>query len=213
MVGNIEIYFSENPNTPHNRNTEENERIRKSKAYEQVKLPPAPMCQVFNYVNEFLEKLEGLNGKRYNTPQIDTLLLDGKKQIIVNKGIIVRECEWIVPVWDEHAKRYSIWEPKYKFVQEKFGLSHTKNILWLKFTDSGHLGVVAKGMDINFAYNLTSGKLVSEIGKRWDESFVLIFPLTDVMLNKRDTGDIERAVGNYLVSKEIPIIDFYSHNY
>lgn len=26
-------------------------------------------------------------------------------------------------------------------------------------------------------------------------------------------GDIERGVGNYLISKNVPILDFYSHNY
>ena len=210
---NIEIYFAENPNTPHNRETEKNEEIRKMKAREQAALPPFSLCQVLAYVNEFLTELEGLNGKKQELSQCDSILLDGNKQVIIDKGIIAKDCEWTVPVWDDNIGKYSVWESKYSFIQKKFGLKHTKNILWLKFTDSGHLGVVAKGMDINFAYSNTSGMLVDEVGMKWDDSFVLIFPLTELLLNERNTGLIERAVGNYLISKGVPIIDFYSHNY
>ena len=110
-------------------------------------------------------------------------------------------------------EKYSVWEPKYSVIKEKFGLSHTKNILWLKFTQKGYLGVVAKGKDINFFNDNTSGKLVNAVKDKWDESSILIFPLTDLILDKRDTGEIKRAIGNYLISKGVPIIDFYSHNY
>lgn len=212
MIGNIEIYFTENPNTPHGRG-DENKKIRKSKAHEQAKLLPVQLSQVFTYVNEFLEKLQELNGKKCKTTRLETFFLDKNKQIILDNGIIVNDCKWIEPEWDDKTKKYSIWEPKYSSIKNKFGLSHTKNILWLKFTTSGHLGVVAKGMDINFDYNINSGELVKEVGKLWDESFVMIFPLTDLILSNQETGDIERAVGNYLVEKNVPIIDFYSHNY
>ena len=212
MIENIETYFFMNKETPH-KSSEENYQIRKDTACTQATEMPARLSQILDYVNEFLACLEEINGGTCDTPQINTLSLDWQEQIIINKGIIARGCKWVVPVWDENTERYSVWEPKYSLIKNKFGLSHTKNLLWLKFTQRGHLGVVAKGMDINFDYNLTSGKLVSEIGERWDESFVLIFPLTDLMLKGRDVDDIERAVGNYLTSKHVPIIDFYSHNY
>ncbi|MEE0862454.1 MAG: hypothetical protein U0L79_05675 [Lachnospiraceae bacterium] len=213
MIGNIEIYFSENPNTPHNRVPAKNEEIREIKAREQAALKPATLSQVLNHVNEFLMELEKLNGSKQEFLQMDTVVLDGKKQVIINKGIIARECEWVVPVWDDNTEKYSVWENKYSSIQKKFGLKHTRNILWLKFTDSGHLGVVAKGMDINFNYSNTSGRLVDKVDMKWDKSFVIIFPLTEIILNGKNTGDIEKAVGNYLISKGIPIIDFYSHNY
>ena len=212
MIGNIEIYFAENPNTPHG-HRDENKKTRKSKAHEQAKLLPFQLSQVFTYVNEFLEKLQELNGRKYKTTRLETFFLDKNKQIILDNGIIANGCKWIKPEWDDKTKRYSIWEPKYSSIKSKFALSHTKNILWLKFTTSGHLGVVAKGMDINFDYNISSGELVKEVGKLWDESIIMIFPLTDLILSNRETGDIERAVGNYLVEKNVPIIDFYSHNY
>ena len=83
----------------------------------------------------------------------------------------------------------------------------------MKFTDKGHLGVVAKSFDINFENDNTSGKLINEVGEKWDDSFVFIFPLAKEILNVYKKDDIERAIGNYLISKGIPIIDFYSHNY
>lgn len=212
MIKNIETYFLKNKETP-NKSTDENYQIRKNMAYEQIKNDPARLSQILDCVNEFLICLEEINGEICEKTQINNLSLDWKNQIVINKGIIARGCKWIVPVWDENSKKYSVWEPKYSLIKNKFGLSHTKNVLWLKFTQKGYLGVVAKGMDINFDYSPTSGRLVNEIGERWDESFVLIFPLTDLMLKGRDVGDIERAVGNYLISKHIPIIDFYSHNY
>jgi predicted lipase len=83
----------------------------------------------------------------------------------------------------------------------------------LKFTTDGYLGVVAGSFDINFSYEKTAGRLVNSVGKVWDETFVLIFPLTKDILNGRKKTDIETAVGNYLIDKGVPIIDFYSHNY
>lgn len=213
MIENIETYFLIDKNTPH-KSREENYRIRKTMACNQANNPPVQLSKILEYVNEFLNCIEDLKGEVCEMSQKDKITLDWKEHDVIGKGIIVKECKWIIPIWDETAKRYSVWEPKYSLIQKKFGLSHTKNILWLKFTKSGHLGVVARGMDINFDYNRTSGKLIREIGELWDESFVLIFPLTDLMLKEReDASKIEIAVGNYLISKNVPIIDFYSHNY
>lgn len=220
MIKDIEIFFAENPDTPpkttvstkyKERNSNWNKRIKK--AHEQSRIKPIQYRQVFAYVNEFLTCLEEINGGVGKKEQTYAVFLDGKEQTIINKGIIAKECKWTVPIWDKTMEKYSVWEPKYSVIKEKFGLSHTKNILWLKFTQKGYLGVVAKGMDINFFNDNTSGKLVNAVKDKWDESSILIFPLTDLILDKRDTGEIERAIGNYLISKGVPIIDFYSHNY
>ncbi len=220
MINNIEDFFDINPDTPpkptvstknEERDSNWNKRIKK--AHEQSRIKPIQCSQVLIYVNEFLTCLEEGNGCVDKGEKNNTIILDGRKQTIINKGIIAKECKWTVPVWDKTIKKYSVWEPKYSRIQKEFGLSHTKNILWLKFTQKGYLGVVAKGMDINFFNDNTSGRLVNAVNDKWDESFVLIFPLTDSILYKRDTGEIERAIGNYLISKGVPIIDFYSHNY
>lgn len=107
-----------------------------------------------------------------------------------------------------------------------------------KFTKDGYVGVVATSDDINFdvpnsssdydkkhkVYNTylkkwedkwvynSSGIIIHKLGKQWDESFVLIFPLKNIPQGY-GRGDVERAVGNLLIEKGVPILDFYSHIY
>ena len=119
-------------------------------------------------------------------------------------------------------------------------LADVHDIVWMKFTKSGHVGVVASSNDVNFdipcdssqydirvqrynsyekrnkeewKYN-TSGILVHSVGEQWDESFVLVFPLeSNEKPCKYDRHMVETAVGNYLEENNVPIIDYYSHNY
>jgi hypothetical protein len=114
-------------------------------------------------------------------------------------------------------------------------LNDKRDIVWMKFTKKGFLGVVAVSNDMNFVapkeeaqlnetndgevktkknqwkYN-TSGILIRLLGEEWDESFVLAF----LLLNKPNNlgrGDIECGIGNYLIESKVPILDFYSHRY
>lgn len=100
----------------------------------------------------------------------------------------------------------------YEMIKQENKLKSRKDIVWMKFTIDGYLGVVATSDDINFNTNNTAGTLVHQLNKKWDESFVLLFPLINIP-TKYVRGDIERAIGNYLIEKNVPIIDFYSHNY
>ncbi|MEE1249860.1 MAG: hypothetical protein UHU19_11640, partial [Lachnospiraceae bacterium] len=60
----------------------------------------------------------------------------------------------------------------------------------------------------------TSAILIHSIGEEWDESFVLVFPLEGIGKNcKYNRHQIEIAIGNYLLKNNVPIIDYYSHNY
>ncbi len=121
----------------------------------------------------------------------------------------------------------------YDEIKDKYNLKYEGDIVWLKFTADGHLGVVARGNDINFnipkyvsdyhklvnkddykskkkkqyVYN-TSGILLHSVGGKWNNGFVLIIPIKDANI-----CDIETGIGNYLISKNVPIIDYYSHNY
>lgn len=131
-------------------------------------------------------------------------------------------------------------EVYYEKLKKRHHLADERDLVWLKFTTSGHIGVVACGNDIGFdlprneseynekviEYNkytksyedkwkyTTSGILVHSVGEKWDESFVLVFPLEP---SKRacqyKRHEIETAIGNYLEKNNVPIIDFYSHNY
>ena len=116
------------------------------------------------------------------------------------------------------------------------GLTSNKDIIWMKFTTDRRLGVVACSNDINFdfpenetvydepdrivngkikswKYN-TSGILVHSVGLKWEKSFVLVFPLIGLkngVQGKKQRHEIETGIGNYLISKGVPIIDYYSH--
>lgn len=84
-----------------------------------------------------------------------------------------------------------------------------RDIIWMKFTTDGYLGVVATGSDINFNENNTSGKIIKALNKKWNDKYVLVFPLKNI---KFDRHLIESGIGNYLISKKVPILDYYSHN-
>ena len=139
----------------------------------------------------------------------------------------------VIPIMNPNEIDYSI-------LKENFYLVEEQDIIWMKFTTDGHLGVVAQSNDIGFdvptsnldydkkimKYNsykkkeeekwefTSSGILVHKLNKQWDESFVLVFPLGKVKVScKYDRHDIETAIGNYLIYKNVPIIDYYSHNY
>ena len=165
--------------------------IRLIKAEEESKKTPVEIKKIIKYTNEFLNILK--------MKQIANPLLD-----LTNEKI------------------------NYKQIKESSCIKDERDIVWMKFTKDKYLGVVATSNDVNFnipnsieQYNVkknnkwvynTSGIIIHHLHKEWDESFVLVFPLINIpkSLNR---GDIERGIGNYLIYKNIPILDFYSHNY
>lgn len=174
------------------------DKTRFNKAENQAKNDPTPIEDIIKYINEFLEKI-GINN--VSNPK--------------------HTCE----DWTSFD---------YDALQQENNLNGRKHIVWMKFTTDGYLGVVAASDDINFDIPLseanyndttdgkekssgndwehnTSGIIVHHLKKQWDESFVLIFPLENIGDAMRD--DIECGIGNYLISKDIPILDFYSHRF
>lgn len=196
MTDEMKRFFECYPGTPnsypdnsvHSRST-----YRLDKAKEQASLPPVDVNVIVSYVNEFLEAI-GMNE--------------------VEEPIMY------------------LSEPEnidYEKIQNDYRLADQRDIVWMKFTEDGYLGVVATSNDINFdipssgsdyhkkKYNKwdynTAGILVHQLGKKWDESFVLVFPLSGIP-DGCTRGSLERAIGNYLIIEhKVPIIDFYSHNY
>jgi len=178
--------------------------FRLDRAREQISLPPAKIESIIDHTNTFL----GLLGfSRVDKPG----------DIIANPA--------------------EVRKSNYDKIKDDYGLKHIDDIIWMAFTkekkyDNGYLGVVAVGADINFdmplskddnhktiiekghyKYN-TSGIILRELGKSWDKSFVLVFPLPNLPLDgvlKR--GDIECGIGNYLIDNNVPIIDYYSHRF
>lgn len=123
---------------------------------------------------------------------------------------------------EEKAIRQKLNE-EYKRIREDQGLGMQNNdIVWIKFaekerdcnddsyTENEHVGVVGTSCDIDFSDKATSTKIIKSVGYRWSGK-VLAIPLKDIPygLNRHL---IESAYGNYLISKGVPIIDYYSHN-
>lgn len=138
---------------------------------------------------------------------------------------------------------YSPQEIDYAKIKDEYSLANENDIVWMKFIKnedsqkeelSWHLGVVAASADVNFEiptaesqyneevwsykynrliwkYN-TTGILIHQLEKEWDTTFVLIFPLANIPAGYNQRS-FERAIGNYLIEKGVPIIDFWSHNY
>jgi hypothetical protein len=188
-------------------------KIRVKQAKEQARNKPVSAFEVFEYVDKFLDMLiqDTLNK---NTIAAKQIVLDGKEHKIINNGIIVKDCVWEDPIWNNKIKRYTFHDKKYDVIKDMFSLKYANDIIWLKFTKDGYVGVVADSFDINFNYTNSSGKLLKMLNpeKFWDDSFVYIFPLTKELLNRYKRKSIETAIGNFLLEKGIPIIDYYSHN-
>ena len=193
--------------------------IRNDKAIEQAKIPSVPIGNVLAYINEFIELLRKENGYDEKNVRFDTIILDNSIHPIIDNGIICNQLNWKSPIYDKEKRDYVEWDYKYDVISSIFHTKEPKNLIWLKFTQKGHVGVVARSFDINFDSKTDDGKpissdvLIKEVGESWDKSFVMIFPMTPEILGKRSVGEVELGIGNYLIfEKKVPIIDFYSHN-
>lgn len=169
--------------------------FRIEKAREQFGLPACPEKKIIGYVNEFLTALgmACVKDPEYFPRKVDKRLL-GIRRI-----------------------NYSnIWTKNKPYQVEK------EDIVWIKFVENKdnpnnrHICVVGVGCDISFTEhtkkNTSSGKILDELKLEWDDNEILIFPLMNIPLGLK-RSDIESGIGNYLISKGVPILDFYSHNF
>lgn len=186
--------------------------VRLDKAINQAKLEPIPLSEVFSHVNNFLELLRHDNKTTSKNVQCDVITLDNTLHLVLDNGIIAKSLSWSLPNYNNKLGTYDKWDDKYNKIQTMFSLSRPSNILWIKFTKQGYVGVVAKSFDINFKTDNSSGILINKVNQELNEDFVFIFPLTDEILGDKSTGEVELAVGQYLIEMNVPIIDFYSHN-
>ncbi|WP_261805551.1 hypothetical protein [Lapidilactobacillus luobeiensis] len=169
---------------------------RLTMAKSQAQLPPVPVEVIIKLINEFLEKIE--------MPEVAHPIMTDFKVDPATK----------------------IVELDYEAIKRNNDLNTVNHIVWLKFTMDKFLGVVASGNDCNFDippdpahYNdpgrrskwkyTTSGILIDQLEKKWDESLLLVFPLPGI--TDQAKSDIERGVGQYLLKHDVPILDYYSH--
>ena len=200
------------------------DRTRNDKAVGQAEIESVSFSKVYAYINEFLELIRESNGFTDKIIQADSIQLDNKEHIIIDNGIIIiRENKWDLPKghWEGNYYTYDSYDKKYDAIKTRFQLERVSDILWFKFTDKGHLAVVASSCDINWEENTSCGILVNEVEESFDTSFVFIFPLTQQMIRtkaepnsyyrKYSVAELELAVGNFLIDKGVPIIDYFSH--
>ena len=216
MLANIEKYFipdiSQKKELPDGKCRlyylgEEGEG-RTQMAYAQADInPPIEKDEVFYYINEFLNQIVD---NPISPSKSGSVLLDGKNEEIIGHGIWVRDDF----VWKPQSQKppYMSSDKKYAVIQKHFKLGFQKDLVWLKFTEDGYVGVVCDSSDINHSYENTSGRLIRMVNKAWDTSNVFIFPITTAMTKYKTRKQIETGIGQYLIEKGVPIIDFYSHN-
>ena len=189
---------------------DEKRKERAKKQYELYEKFPIQISTIISYVNAFLNEVSNKADK----PKLESIVIDGGFQTVLDRSIIITNCKWAAPIWNDAKKCYTSWDEKYNIIKEQFDLRYASDIIWLKFTEDGCLGVVADSFDINFNYDNSSGKLirVNDNTIKWNESCVVVFPITKDLLEIKSRKELETGIGNYLIDKGVPIIDFYSHN-
>ena len=170
--------------------------FRFKKAEEQARMATLARKDIIKYVNEFLKKINMKTTQEMSfNPEV--LLENGSRKI------------------------------KYAEIAKHNKLDDKRDRVWMTLTKGGYISVIGTGCDISFstwAEDNTTAGLINKYLKsnppkehcsyefEWDNSLVLIFPLKKIPgdLNR---SDIESGIGNYLIYKKVPILDFYSHNY
>lgn len=117
---------------------------------------------------------------------------------VKSNGILIEGLDILMTVNYEHIKR-------------RCKLDNQSDIVWMRFTTDGYLGVVASSNDINFDYGTNSRKIITSVNKEWDKNRIIIVPLLNIK-GRYERAVVEKMIGNYLSDNNVPIIDLYSHN-
>lgn len=138
------------------------------------------------------------------------------------KPYIIKTPQFLNPKRKTKNKR--IADIDYIKIKTIFSLNSEKHIIWMKFTKNNYLGVVARSNDINFEIPpnecndenelrkyISSGVILHKLEEEWDETYVLIFPIPNV--GDYEMSDIECGIGQYLIEKKVPILDYYSYTF
>lgn len=195
-----------------------------------------PEASYYKDEKKYWQSVHGKSFSRYNKAKKEV----SEKTTVPIETIIeyVNEILKLIGITEVKNSIMNPSEVDYTLIKKEFELDDEKDIVWIKLTKDGYVGVIAVSNDINFdippndsvydekvwkyneytkknelvwKYN-SSGILVHKLNKKWDESLVLVFPLRK--LNEKcghSRHNIEMAIGNYLIEKNVPIIDYYSH--
>ncbi len=169
------------------------------------------------------------NSKRMKKAKEELEKVDKKKDYI---GLVIKYTNEYLksqgmrtiedPILKLEGGKFINKEKPYQKYKDQYKLKDQRDLVWMKFTTDGVLGVVACSSDINVRIpkdsteyvddkkTNTSGIILHRLGKSWDGEKVLVFPLPNIPEGKK-RSDVEKGIGDYLIKKGIPILDFYSH--
>lgn len=175
-----------------------------------------------------------IKGRSISETGISFRMEKAKEQYDIARKIIFNEKEMIDCVNDflDEIGINIIKNPKYPLKECKTRrISYSKireeyknkkdDIIWIKLSTTKNkktkiISVIGTSEDIFFTEytkkNTVSGKINLKLGLEWIEDYVYIFPLVNIPFYLT-RSDIESGIGNYLIYKGFPILDFYSHNY
>lgn len=183
-------------------------------------------CRIYNrnFVCESMDfsKLVGLIKSIDTSETCELNSFDNVKNIIIDNGIIIFDYNWSEN--SENNKKI------YEIIFKKF---NSENIIWLKFTNKGHIGAIGnfnknsayKNLGVNFddvegKRKICSSCLVKAVGEEWNKDFIFMFPISNEVLRcvpeKERNGmikSIKKCLSDYLKLNGIPIIDYKSADY
>lgn len=93
------------------------------------------------------------------------------------------------------------------------------SLIFIQFTENGHIAVVGAGEDISFSYNYATGSILKEIGEEWDKEELIVITIEDlesvglknVTNVLRCRNGMENYVGDYLVTHGFPVLNNDQH--
>ena len=112
----------------------------------------------------------------------------------------------------------------YKKIMDTYKTNGEGHIVWVQFVNSGHVAVVGAGKDIGFPKNEIKGtwSILSKLSDvEWDTKNLIIVPVKG--LDNKSNGlknvknilkcrnGVEHCIGEYLIEKKVPILNYYSH--
>jgi hypothetical protein len=110
----------------------------------------------------------------------------------------------------------------YEKIKEENGTNDSSHILFIQFTQKGHVAVVGAGKDISFSKKKAYGtwRIISSIKDvEWDYETVIVIPILNIKNCAIEKGDsilayrngVEHYLGDYLFQNKVPILNCYQH--
>ena len=196
------------------------DNVREIEAVRQAELNPTPITEVIKLCNEFVGLMQEVPEAKRMACIEPFYLSTNTNGLIIDNILLVSGGKWISE-FSQSEHRYTKVDRKYRKIEEKFELDSFTDIVWVVFTENGFVKVVGKGADLFQTTKTndqgeialrTAEKLVRFVHDKSNLTCAIIIPVNRKKL-KFSTEKVELGLGNYLISKGVAIIDYFSHNY